>query len=118
MSERAKSLFQQQIESDIDDIFLNLDDFAETHRIDGKQNTVIFVNDRTMTLGLSQKGYRFGVSDASAEIFARRDDDSDDFPVRKNPGQTLIVDGRTYIIDTWDEDLGMIHITLSQTVGS
>ena len=90
MSKSLKDL----IASDIDLVFMQLEDFGEVHKIEGKSITIIIDNDTLVTL-----------------IFAR----TEDLEGEKAPGSALNVDGRECTVDSWAENLGITQIALHHT---
>lgn len=106
---RPPSPFQQQIADDIGDVFLNQDEYASLHCVEGKEILVVLAPDQRLPLG---GGYTLGVSEASITLHAR----ASDLSPRKEAGESLTVDGREYIIDQWHEHMGMAEVLLSQTI--
>lgn len=101
--------FKEQLEKDMDDIFFNLDEFAENHIIDGKEIPVVVDNDRIIELSL-------GKSVETRGIFT---DDILFFVLKKYldyepcAGQHMTFDGVTYPISDVKEDFGGYTIILS-----
>lgn len=104
-------MFKDMVNSDLENVFLNLDEFGEEHDIDGK--TVVCVVDDE---GLSEKqgGSESVISNAEKMIFAK----SEDLPMPKGYGSTLMLDGVPYIVNKWNEDMGIATIILSITFNS
>ena len=46
--------FKEQIQQDLDTVFLNLDEFAELRRVEGKQIPVVVDNDQLVKLKQGQ----------------------------------------------------------------
>lgn len=95
------------IAADIDLVFFQLDDFAETHRIEGKEIDIVIDNDMLTKM---KQGQILGVAESDMLIFAR----AKDMPKRKAPGSLLNVDGREYIVDDWTENKGVAQVALRQ----
>ena len=95
------------IASDVDLVFFQLDDFAETHRVEGKAISIVIDNDQLVKM---KQGQVLGVAEADMLIFAR----SVDLPKRKAPGSLLNVDGREYVVNDWTENKGVAQISLRQ----
>lgn len=95
------------VAADIGDVFLNLDEFGELHTVEGREIIIVLAPDQQLPIS---GGYTLGVSGSSITIEAR----SSDLPRKKESGQNLNIDGREYIIDTWNEHMGMSEIKLSQ----
>lgn len=95
------------IASDVDLVFFQLDDFAETHRVEGKEISIVIDNDQLVKM---KQGQVLGVAEADTLIFAR----SADLPKRKAPGSLLNVDGREFVVNDWTENKGVAQISLRQ----
>lgn len=93
------------IASDIDLVFMQLDDFGEIHRVEGKEITIVIDND---TLATMKNGNILDVAESDMLIFAK----TEDLPGEKAPGSAINIDGRECIVDLWAENLGITQITL------
>lgn len=101
--------FKEQILKDLDTVFLNLDEFAETHRVEGKKITVVVDNDRLNKL---KKGQILGLVEADMLLMGREID----FPARLEPGRLLNVDGREMIVANSGKDMGLVEVALRQNI--
>jgi len=88
-------------------LFLNLDEFGEEHRIDGKMVTVVLDDN---ALKERQGGAELSVAESSLLIYAA----VEDLPTPKAPGAGMNVDGREYIVDDWSIDMGIATVALRQ----
>lgn len=100
--------FKDELLKDIDNIFLNLEDFGETHIIDGKSVVCMLDDD---ALKMRQGSNDLSVSESSLLLFAKESD----LP-RKAAGDTVTINGRIYIIDDWKVNLGVAEIVLHQNI--
>lgn len=98
---------KEMIERDRDEVFLNPDDFAEEHLVDGKKIKISLDSDTT-----SAKAQAVGVDAAIIKVFAK----AEDLPKQRAPGQSLNLDGKEYIIFDWTLNFGIVEITLGQTI--
>lgn len=89
-------------------IFLNIDEFGELHKVEGKQITIVIDDNK---LRERQSGAEVGVAESSLLLFAY----AEDLPPRREAGESINVDGREYIVDDWSEDMGVAQIALGQT---
>lgn len=105
------SAFRDMVASDLNSVFMDLDMFGEEHRVDGQTITCV-IDDKA--LRDRQGGAEYAVSQSSMLLYAK----CDDLPSRRTNGSELMVDGIPYIIDTWDEDMGMATVALSICVNS
>ena len=97
--------FKDMVASDINQVFLNLDEFGEEHEIDG--NTVTCIIDEEGLLD-RQGGAVMAVGQSTKTLYAK----CDDLPYRKGYGSELMIDGIPYMVDTWYENMGMATIDL------
>ena len=102
------SAFKDMVAKDRD-IFLNIDELGEEHEVSGK--TIICVFD-DKALRERQGGAELAVAESSILLYAK----CEDLPNRKGFGAELMVDGRPYMVNTWDEDMGIATVTLSTTI--
>lgn len=101
-------MFKEMVASDLEKVFLNIDEFGEEHEIDGKK-IICVIDDNA--LRKRQGGTENAIANAEKMIFAR----SEELPVPKGYGAELMLDGIPYIVNTWDEDMGLATIVLSIT---
>lgn len=102
------SAFKDMVAKDRD-IFLNLDELGEEHDVADKTITCVF-DDKA--LRERQGGAELAVAESNILLYAK----CEDLPSRKGFGAELMVDGRPYIVNAWDEDMGIATITLSATI--
>ena len=100
--------FKEELFEDINNIFLNLDEFGEEHIINGKPVICMLDDD---ALKLRQGSNELSISDSSLLLFARKSD----LP-RKVVGDDLTIDGKIYIVDDWKVNLGMAEVVLHRNV--
>jgi hypothetical protein len=99
--------FRSEVESDIEKVFTNLDDFGETHLVDGKETACVIAPDERIQLA---KGYALGVAEASLTLYAKQGD----LPKRMEAGEKLTVDHKIYSVVRWSEHMGMAEVVLTQ----
>jgi len=94
--------FKEQIQQDIG-VFLNSDEFADLHDIDGEQIACVFDND------IFQKGQAVdGVFSNAKKLFIK----ASDIPDRPVSGQHIRVNGELYLVSDSTEVMGILEITL------
>ena len=93
------------IENDLE-TFLSLEDFAEEHKIDGVLIKVVI---DAAGLAENQKGTRMAISESTLKFFAK----TSDLGKVRLPGQKISFDNKLYIVDAWDEDMGITSVFLS-----
>lgn len=99
--------FKELIRKDLDAVFLNLDEFAELHRVEGKQIPVVVDNDQLIKL---KQGQILGLVEADMLLMGKETD----FPDDLEPGRLLNVDGRELIVTNTGKDMGLVEVALSQ----
>lgn len=99
--------FKEQIRKDLTSVFFNLGEFAELHRIEGKQVAVVIDDDELREL---KKGQILDMVEADMLILAK----ADDLPRDLDPGRLLNVDGREMLIVKAGEDMGLVEVALRQ----
>ena len=114
------SAFKDQISSDIDNVFMNEDEFANKHLVNGKRMTVIIDSyeqiDREKRYQYKRSLYADGVSLKELLIYVKASEFGSSLP---RVGATLKLDGKEYkVSDALDED-GIYSISLeaNTTVG-
>lgn len=95
------------IEYDNAHVHLDLDGFAETHRIEGREVVCSIDNEHLEKL---KQGQNLGIAESDLLIFAR----TADLPRRKTPGSLVNFDGREYIVNYWSDNKGISQITMRQ----
>ena len=92
--------FKDQIKQDLSDIFLNLDEFADLHRIEGKEVPVVIDSDIMAKLSKI----------ADMVIMGK----ASDLPENLDPGRLLNLDGREVIVVTTTSEMGLVQIAVRQ----
>jgi len=101
--------FQDMAADDIMAVFLNLDDFGEKYRVDGRDIVIVVDNDE---LKERQGGQDLAVAESATLFYAR----TADLPPRRAAGENLNVNGRECVIDDWQEDVGMSTVVLRENI--
>lgn len=106
------SAFKEQIASDNNIIFMNLDEFSDLHVINGKEMAVQVDSnemiDREKRYQYKRSLYADGVFLKEMLIYVK----AEDFGALPAVGRVLTLDGKTYVIsDAIDED-GIYSISL------
>ena len=98
---------RELIALDNQNVFFELEDFAEVHRVEGREISIVIDNDHLEKL---QAGQNLGIAESDMLIFAR----SEDLPPRRAPGSLINIDGREYLVDNWSDNKGVSQLTLRQ----
>lgn len=100
--------FKDMIAEDLERTFFNLEEFADTHVVDGKEVSLIIDNDE---LKRRQGGQEYAIEESSTLFYCKSED-----VARKKPGQSMKVDGRICTVDDWKEDMGMATVVLRENI--
>lgn len=102
--------FKDQIKQDLSDIFLNLDEFADLHRIEGKEVPVVIDSDIMAKLSKIGDNRIHGMDEADMVIMGK----ASDLPENLDPGRLLNLDGREVIVVTTTLEMGLVQIAVRQ----
>ena len=102
--------FKDQIKQDLSDIFLNLDEFADLHRIEGKEVPVVIDSDIMAKLSKIGDNRIQGMDEADMVIMGK----ASDLPENLDPGRLLNLDGREVIVVTTTSEMGLVQIAVRQ----
>lgn len=102
--------FKDQIKQDLSDIFLNLDEFADLHRIEGKEVPVVIDSDIMAKLSKIGDNRIHGMDEADMVIMGK----ASDIPENLDPGRLLNLDGREVIVVTTTSEMGLVQIAVRQ----
>ena len=100
--------FKEQVATDLD-VFLNLDEFADTHNINGLQVKCLIDLDDLRKFRVNQQAINYPwVYGSYKTLFAK----TVDLPNRPVVGQHLRVDGELYLVAQCSEADGMLEVSL------
>ena len=99
--------FKEQMMKDLSAVFLNLDDFAELHRIEGAEIAVVVDDDQLKKL---KTGQILGLVEADVLLMGKETD----FPANLEPGRLLNYDGRELLVTASGNDMGLVEVALRQ----
>lgn len=102
--------FKDQIKQDLSDIFLNLDEFADLHRIEGKEVPVVIDSDIMAKLSKIGDNRIHGMDEADMVIMGK----ASDLPENLDPSRLLNLDGREVIVVTTTSEMGLVQIAVRQ----
>ena len=102
--------FKDQIKQDLSDVFLNLDEFADLHRIEGKEVPVVIDSDMLEKLSKIGDNRIHGMDEADMVIMGK----ASDLPENLEPGRLLNLDGREVIVVTTTSEMGLVQIAVRQ----
>ena len=108
--------FKEAVRADVYDVFLNLSEFADTHKLNGKEIRAI-VDDDVLDGEISVKfggttKRASGIYNGGIELYVAKSDLG-----KPKPGSILELDGRRYIVEAASEQDGIYKITINRTGG-
>jgi hypothetical protein len=101
------SAFSEQLDADIDNVFFNLDEFAQPHRINDKSGVACIFDTGNEPIQSGFKRYD-GTEKATATLYVREADMTDNSDIRA----LITVDGVQYRIAGKSSDNGILGLTL------
>lgn len=101
--------FKDCVNKDRRNVFLNLNFFAETVRVEGVEIPVVIDNDE---LKKRQGGQELAIAESATLFYAM----VEDLPTRRANGESLNVNGRVCTIDDWKEENGIAIIVLQEPI--
>lgn len=105
--------FKEQLERDFDNIFFNLNEFAELHDIDGKKIPIVVDNETLLRMNLGKTADSDGIFQDNKMFFVQKKN-LDYEPVID---QIMEFDGESYQVENVLEDLGGYTIILKGNAG-
>ena len=101
--------FREQVEADIGNVFLNPDEFAETHNLDGTELLAVVSMSRTRPKsGAASRNYD-GLHGDFATVNIRKAD----FPRFPKEGENIRLDGKRYTVEECRDVMGMLRLVLA-----
>lgn len=101
--------FKDMVEADIYGVFLNIDEFGEIYRVEGREIPIVVDNDE---LKERQGGEELAVAESATLFYAK----VTDLPPRRPAGENLNINGRECLVDDWQEDMGVATVVLRQNI--
>ena len=103
--------FKEQLELDNADVFLNLNEFADVHDLNGKECECVLEGDtlqQSLSIGSGINKTYPTIYGADLTVYVQKKS------LEETPayGQTFTVDGDMYLVDSVKEDMGMTIIRL------
>lgn len=104
------SPFKRLVESDIKDVFINFDEFADWHDINDEPILCVIDTDLVEKYGDKADSYRFGVMTNQVRIFVKA---SDMVPAPVQD-QLLVIDGSHHRVDSVSSEMGVLVILATE----
>lgn len=103
--------FKNIVHDDLN-VFINVEEFAEEHELNGKMLMAVVVNDAMQPRSISRPNENFGPYDAVYSKLATvhlKTEDLDEIP---REGMIMVLDGKEYHVTAYCSDMGMSTINL------
>ena len=105
------SAFKDMVEADIVNVFLNLDELAEIHNLDGVECACVISSDKTDDRAAALHGKQRTPDGLHGDYITVCVKTSDLKRIPKE-GTNFKVDDKRYTVDSCTEDMGMLTIAL------
>lgn len=101
------------IQSDINDVFMNPDDFCDFHRIEGRRILCSVDSDSLISVSEKEGVADMGMNESTIKIYASTSDLLEIGVSYRGYGASIEFDGRLYTVMSWFENKGMTEITMA-----
>ncbi len=105
--------FKELISSDIDNVFMNVDEFSELHIINGKSMPVMIDNNELIERKKKETDHMDGIYANQKLVYVA----ASDFGPLPKQGTVLTLDNRTYRVDEAVSEAGIYSITIGANKG-
>lgn len=104
----VKRSFKELVQKDVGDVFLRLDEFGDTHIIDGKEMTVLVDDNEIIEREKKMKSNMDGVYVRQKLIYVK----ADEFGSLPAIGRAIMFDGKRYLVLEAVDEQGVYSITM------
>jgi hypothetical protein len=104
----VKKSFKEVMKDDVNYTFMNLDEFADTHNVDGKEIPVMVDDNEIIEREKKMKSNMDGVYVKQKLIYVK----ADDFGALPVIGRQIMFDGKRYIVIDAVDEQGVYSITM------
>jgi hypothetical protein len=104
----VKKSFKDVLKDDVNNTFMNLDEFADTHIVDGKEIPVIIDENEIIEREKKMKSNMDGVYVKQKLMYVK----ADDFGALPAIGRAIMLDGKRYIVIDAVDEQGVYSITM------
>ncbi len=102
--------FKEEVQRDLSSVFLNLDEFAELHRVEGKEIAVVIDEDELEKLAKVGENRSHGLVEGDMLLMGREID----LPRDLDPGRSINIDGRELVVVSSSKHMGLVELVLRQ----
>lgn len=104
----VKKSFKDVLKDDVNNTFMNLDEFADTRIVDGKEIPVIIDENEIIEREKKMKSNMDGVYVKQKLMYVK----ADDFGALPAIGRAIMLDGKRYIVIDAVDEQGVYSITM------
>lgn len=104
----VKQSFKELVQADVSNVFLRLDEFGDTHIVDGKEMTVLADDNEIIEREKKMKSNMDGVYVKQKLIYVK----SDEFGALPAIGRAIVFDGKRYLVLEAVDEQGVYSITM------
>lgn len=104
----VKRSFKELVQKDVGDVFLRLDEFGDTHIIDGKEMTVLIDDNEIIEREKKMKSNMDGVYVRQKLIYVK----AEEFGSLPAIGRAIMFDGKRYLVLEAVDEQGVYSITM------
>ncbi len=101
------SAFKECVEADLSEVFINLDEFAETHTLEGVELPCVVSIDKTAHQERGKKTFE-GLHGNFVTLYVKKAD----MPRVPKQGENIKLDNKRYKVESCRDDMGLLSITL------
>ena len=102
--------FREQVVNDIENVFFNMEEFADIHDVEGEEiPVVLYEDDNKIHDGGSARNYD-GLSSDNVSLAIKRENMKEKLPAN---GQNFHLDKKLYKVKTVKEQMGVVFIQLA-----
>lgn len=104
----VKKSFKEVMKADVDSTFMNLDEFADMHTVDGKEIPILVDDNEIIEREKKMKSNMDGVYVKQKLIYVK----AGDFGALPAIGRQIMFDGRGYLVTDSTDEQGIYAITM------
>lgn len=104
----VKKSFKEVMKDDVSHTFMNLDEFADLHKVDGKDIPVIIDENEIIEREKKMKSNMDGIYVKQKLIYVK----ADDFGALPAINRQIVLDGKSYIVIDAVDEAGVYSITM------
>ncbi len=101
--------FKDMVEADIRDVFINAEEFAETHVLNDVELMAVLTVDRTKRKSEFKVGNYDGLHGDFATLYFKKSE----YPRVPKHNENITLDGKRYKVENCNEEMGVLCLVLA-----